>query len=212
MPREFIYLNRDGKPSPPTTLAKVLAKAKSRILFGRGPFTFTQDGDILDDNLKRGTVIDRLDHHLSNGRIGPIYRVRNRKGVIFGARETQPAIHVIDTNGNDKIDKVWSAVKAVFPNISFLGAYVCKRIAGTTQLSQHSYGNAVDIGAGSMDQLETIAHWVVAKANELSVEHVIVNKSIWTRGQGWHYYTGITHYHVHVDANPNLSGPCREPS
>lgn len=207
----FVYTKRDGSYTEPKPMGAVIKAARNRLLVSLAPFTITQDGDAITSALSRAKTIRRLQHILEVGDIGPTYRVRNKRRVIFTVREVKPAILVPDdnsTSGNAKADACWNFVKLQFKNINYLGAYVCKHIAGTWTMSQHSYGNAVDIGAPTMAELEDIADYIVTNADLLSVEHCIVNKRIWTRGEGWHYYSGQTHYHVHTDFNPQYSGSC----
>jgi hypothetical protein len=206
--RQFVYAKKNGAPSKPVGLRAVMAVALLRTVIGGGPFDLTQDGEALRQDVSRKIVLDRLKTQLEHGEVGPAYRVRNPKKVVFSVRETKPAWEVIDTNGNDKADAAWGAVKMVFPKVRFLGAYVCKYIAGSNNLSQHSYGNALDIGAGSMAELERIADWFQDHSEEFHLEHIIVNRSIWTHGVGWRYYGGDTHYHVHLDFTPSQFGSC----
>jgi len=208
MDRRFVYTLKDGGYSKAVTLAKVRTMAALRVIPAAGPFTLTVDGENVRYGVTRVKVLKAFKHGLQVGKVGPVYRIRDTKDVVFGAREVVPAIKQLDTNGNDKADAYWSAVKAEFPNITFLGSYVCKYIAGSTNMSQHSYGNAVDLNGGSMAFLEQIANWDVAHADELHLEHVIVNRRIWTRGWGWASYGGETHFHVHVDFLPSYSGSC----
>jgi len=206
--KRFVYIRRDDTPSQPVTLLATMNAAGRALEPGTGPFVLTQDGDVVKEELTRVETLERLRGRLYRGDVGPVYRIRDRGGnPVFRVREVIPAAKQLDTNGNAKADAYWSAVKAEFPDISFLGAYVCKNIIGNG-ISQHSFGNAVDLGAPSMAALERIAGWDVDHAAELDLEHVIVNQRIWTRGYGWHPYTGETHYHVHVDFTPSLSGSC----
>jgi hypothetical protein len=148
---------------------------------------------------------------LKRGGVGDSYSVRSpsRKHPVIQIREAKPSIEVINTNGNDKADKCWTAVIHEFTiPIYFLGSYVCKYVAGSWTLSQHSYGNAVDFGANSMDQLHLIANWLVNQSTELSLQHVIVADTVWTRGYGWSHYSGEYHYHTHADFTPEQSGSC----
>jgi hypothetical protein len=75
-------------------------------------------------------------------------------------------------------------------------------------MSQHSYGNAVDFGRDSMDELYDLAYYLVAHATELDLAHVIVDDRIWEPGHGWGSYGGDRHYHVHADFLPQYSGSC----
>lgn len=208
--RQFVYLRRNGQPSGSQSIGHLLAFARARILVSLGPFILKQDEETIGTDLDRGRVIERLTHRLEVGDVGPTYRVRGRRGVVFGAREVVPPVRVIDTNGNHASDLYWSTIVATFPQYHprFAGSYVCKDIAGSSTLSQHSYGNAVDVFFDTSAHQEAVANWVVAHADDVKAEHVISLRRIWTRGVGWHPYTGETHYHLHVDFFPNYSGPC----
>jgi hypothetical protein len=90
---------------------------------------------------------------------------------------------------------------ARFPGLSNMGTHVIKNVAGTSTPSEHSYGNAIDIG-GTGKTLAEVASWAVAHAAKLGLSQVIYQTSIWTSESGWHPYTGVPHTtHVH------LSGP-----
>ena len=210
--REFIYSKLDGSASKPATLTTVMGVAGKRLISGNGPFTLTKDGDSVVSDAARMVTLRKLRRRLSTGGVGPTYRVRDHKDdVIFRVRETEPAIRVINTNGNDKADVYWSTIIATFPQYHprFAGAYVCKSILGSGgNPSQHSYGNAVDIFFDSFAHQEDATDWVVAHADELHIEHAISGRRIWTRGQGWSYYGGEYHSHLHVDFNPSFSGSC----
>lgn len=206
----YTYVKRDGEPSALVKLGKVMTIAAIRIVAGRGRFTINVDGKRETKyELRRGKTLRRLRQLCSTLDVGSTARVRNgAKHVIFTVRRAEPAVRIVNTNGNAKADRYWSFAKAKFPFCSFLGSYVCKDIAGTNTLSQHSYGNAVDIGAGSMAALGDIANWAYSERDELDIETIIVGAKIWTRAEGWHSYGGEYHYHVHVDFVPNLSGGC----
>jgi len=212
--KRFVYLHKDGTPSSPKALPIVMSVAALRVLPGRGPFRLYQNEDEGPPR-SRVEVLRRLRAALRHGDVGDVYQVRDRdKRPVFRVRESKPYLKVIDTNGNAKADRAWTAAVAnakagVFANVTFLGAYVCKLIIGGGGVrSQHSYGNALDIGAPTMADLYRIAHWYVDRADEFDLEHVIVDDRVWTRGIGWHHYTGERHYHVHLDFNPQLSGQC----
>jgi hypothetical protein len=207
MVKEFMWIKPDGTWSTRRSIGEVMEKAKEQMPFGLRPYSLTKDGE----RIRRGArtwVLRGLRRELENGKPGNTYRLRGHGDILFVAREVVPAVHIIDTNGNDKADKCWSYGKAEYPDCSFLGAYVCKHIAGSYTMSQHSYGNAVDFGRNSMDELYDLAYYLVGKADELSTQHVIVDNRIWTRGFGWSYYGGQRHYHVHADFTPQYSGSC----
>lgn len=207
--KRFIYLKFDGTPSKEVSLPVAMSVAGMRVIKGRGPFQLARD-EIKGPKRTRLDVLSKLRNALKKGKVGSVYQVFKGDGKpVFRVREVQPAYRVEDTNGNAKADRAWSAAKAYFGPISFLGAYVCKTIVGSGgTMSQHSYGNAVDIGAPTMDDLERIWDYFVAHADEYDIDHAIVNKKIWTRGADTHYYSGETHYHVHLDFTPQFYGRC----
>ena len=205
--RQFIYFKKDGTASKPVGLSTLMTAAGVRVITGTGPFVLTQDGEPVSGEVTRGKVLDSLRRRLSLGDIGPAYRIRNGKGnIVFRCREIGGSVDVIDTSGNDKADMFWSAVVLRFKDFHprFAGAYVCK------PSSQHRFGNAVDIFFDSLAHQDDVATWAVAHADELHAEHVISRDRIWTRGVGWHSYSGDYHAHLHVDFDPNFSSslPC----
>ncbi len=207
MAREFQNIKPNGEWSNHNSLDETMVAARKqvpRLLF---PYRLTKNGKKVRSGQRRW-VLNGLEKGLRDGKVGDVFRLWGDGKVRFTAREVVPAVHIIDTNGNAKADKAWSYGKAQFPDCSFLGAYVCKHIAGSWVMSQHSYGNAVDFGRDSMDELYDLAYWLVAHADDLDLAHVIVDDRIWEPGSGWHSYGGDRHYHVHVDFLPQYSGLC----
>jgi len=106
--------------------------------------------------------------------------------------------------------------------------FACKQIAGTTEWSQHAWGNAVDLMVRNpsrppvavLHDLRIIAENAVAQGTQrtlanrgirCAVERVIYDEKEWRKGSGWFPYTGEPHTtHVHVDFAPNETGspPC----
>ncbi len=201
--REFTFVKPDGTWATKRTLQQTLDAAKNQMPNGLKPYTLKKDQKVI----RRGTRLFVLRGFKKALEVGPTFRIWGGGNLLFTARETVPAVHIIDTNGNDKADRAWSVGKAEFPDCSFLGAYVCKHIAGTWSMSQHSYGNAVDFGRDSMDELYDLAYFLLGVPT-LDLQHVIVDDRIWTRGVGWSHYSGDRHYHVHVDFTPQYSGSC----
>ena len=207
MAREFMWVRPDGTWKGSGSLDECMAAAKEQCKSGLGPYTLKKDEKVLRRGI-RSRVLRGLRRALETGNVGPTYRIRSKERVLFTCREVVPAIKIIDTNGNDKADRCWSFAKAKFGDIRFLGAYVCKQIAGTSTMSQHSYGNAVDFGRDSMQELVDLYDYLKAHADELDIEHLIVGNRIWQRGSGESYYGGVFHYHVHADFTPQYSGSC----
>lgn len=206
--REFTFIRRTGRIAAGRSLEQVMRAAESRLITGRGPWAVKVNDKDAGRFKHKPAVLQEFRRALEGGDVGDVYRIRNDRRSIFQARETRPAVRIIDTNGNANADKCWSYVKDEFPKVTFLGAYVCKDIAGTSTPSQHSYGNAVDFGAATMSQLHVIANWILVHRVELDIQTIIVDQQIWTPSEGWHTYTGQRHYHVHADFQPSLSGAC----
>lgn len=110
--------------------------------------------------------------------------------------------------------------------IARAGVYNCRRIAGSSSWSQHSWGNAVDLFPDppvfdDQADLRAVANAVVQQATRrtpanrgrrLAVARVIDHDAgrQWTPGQGWHAYGGTRGPHVHVEGAPARIGtpPC----
>lgn len=205
--KEFTYIKPDNTWATRRTAAQTLEAARNQMPNGLRPYSLKKDGK----TIRRGPrvfLLKGIKMVMDKGEAGPTYRVWGGGDLLFTFRESVPPVQQIDTNGNDKADKAWSLAKATYKDIRFLGAYVCKHIAGSYTMSQHSYGNAVDLGRDSMTELVDLAHWFVDRAGDLDLQHVIVGAQIWTRGFGWSHYGGDYHYHVHIDFTPQYSGSC----
>jgi len=209
--RQWLFRRPSGDITKPVSLGVILGVAKSRLDVEDQPFHIKIDDEKMGTKRTRTGALTRFKNVVVNGDVGQTVRVYTDTPFepILWVRESKPDFKVLDTNGNQLADVAWSVAKANFQNINYLGAYVCKTIIGSGgSYSQHSYGNALDIGAGSMTTLKTIAKFFVAHASEYDLQHVIVDDEIWTRGSGWSYYGGQRHYHVHLDFNPQYSGGC----
>jgi len=84
-----------------------------------------------------------------------------------------------------------------------------RNIAGTTTLSDHATGLAID--AMSRDKKEigqAVADYYVANATEKRVKYVIFDGQIWTPGQGWHPYRGVNRHedHAHISFMQMIRG------
>lgn len=208
--REYIFRTAKGW-SQPVGLARHMTAVRKRVVAKQGPFTLTQDGDALSRKVQRATVLDRYQTAIENRELGATFRIRNRKGdVAITGRSSKPTPDEIDTNGNAHSDEFWTWVVNEYPEFHprFGGSYVCKRIAGSSSMSQHSYGNAVDIFFDSIVHQEKVFLDVVNGKAPLVIAHAISMRRIWEPGVGMHAYTGETHYHLHTDYIPQFSGSC----
>jgi hypothetical protein len=97
-----------------------------------------------------------------------------------------------------EIQRVYYELWSRWPDTSHMGTYNVRNIAGTDTLSEHSFGDAIDIG-GPPEQLAEQASWVANHARPLGVTQVIYKDRIWTDTEGWHPYTAGGHdTHVHI--------------
>jgi len=210
MAATFQNVKPNGEWTNDKTHGETMEAARNQCEAGLKIYALFKNGKKIRKGLRKW-VLAGLNNNLKNSKVGDSFSVNGPDGQLFRCREIVPAIRVIDLNGNDKADRAWSVAKAKYSDIGFLGAYVCKSIAGSGSPSQHSYGNAVDFGRNSMAQLYDLAHYLLSQEEnegKLDLQHVIVDDRIWTRGYGWSYYGGQRHYHVHVDFTPQYSGSC----
>lgn len=207
MNKRFKYLKKDGSWSDVVSAAKIEAVVSLRVVKGQGPFQVSATGHDLSRELKRLEALELFTKRLYALRENERSRVYDRLDNVVMAVHRMPDF--IETGGNHRIDEVYTFVHDKFDNASDLGICVCKQTVPGVW-SQHAFCNAADFGTkeGGMAALLKMAKAVVdeAEAGRLEVEHVIVGNQIWTRGIGWHDYTGQYHYHVHVDCTPNYSG------
>ncbi len=88
---------------------------------------------------------------------------------------------------------VFHDVSSRFPFVFNLGISVVKKIKGTDTWSQHSFGNAVDIGVRSLKQGDAVYGWLKARQGRYKIAHLL-----------WRI---PDHYnHVHVDFYPQYGG------
>jgi TP901 family phage tail tape measure protein len=100
-------------------------------------------------------------------------------------------------------------IKNLFPNTSMGGFNYVKYIAGTNIFSQHSYGNAVDLGMSNSEKIRSaIWNWALKNVAPLHMGHLIYKTSIWSdENPTIHAYTGVPHTtHVHADFMPQYGG------
>jgi hypothetical protein len=104
-----------------------------------------------------------------------------------------------------------TALLASFPQIGSIGIYNCRVIAGTNSMSLHGVGRALDVmiptsgGAADNDLGDPIAHWLIRHAQEIGVQTIIWDRSIWrvSRSPRFGEYTGSNPHvdHLHVEIN-----------
>jgi len=210
--RRYIWKKGGGTYTKPRSLLALRLAAARRVVWGRGLYTVKEDGDVVGKDLQKPAAVKRFIRVVSNRDIGSTYRIVDAKGnVPIVARAVKVNVLPTDsTNGNRKADAYYNWVVSTFMRYrpSYAGSYVCRRIAGSSSPSQHSYGNAVDFFFDTLSHQDVVADAAVANAGKLGIEHVISRQRVWTKGEGWHTYSGEYHSHVHVDFDPNFSGSC----
>lgn len=157
-------------------------------------------------------TMDRLRIFLKHSHVGAVWKIRPVRAHRFVWKtrkiDIDPAVKA-DTEGTDAIDIIAGSSLKRFPALSILGIYECRYILGTTQLSQHAYGNAVDWG-GSTALLDSLARWQyhLARKGWLPIAQLL-----W-RGHDWFTGAGVyDHYnHLHDSGKPMLSGGCNLPN
>lgn len=93
------------------------------------------------------------------------------------------------------------AVRSVFDFNGTIGGYVYRNIAGTSQLSKHALGKAIDVMTYSnMGLGQRIANYFVRNKGKFGVDNVIFNRRI-HNARGWHGYSGVNPHtdHPHID-------------
>lgn len=102
-----------------------------------------------------------------------------------------------------------------YPQISSTGGYSCRHIVGNSKAtSVHATGRALDIHIplyrrrADNDKGDPIANYLLANAQEMGIQTIIWDESIWTSSrarQGVRYYTGSHRHrdHLHIEITPN---------
>lgn len=156
-------------------------------------------------------AIHRMRFGLKQGHVGSVWRIRPVKNHSFVWRSRKIDIDpakIANTEGTHAIDIVVGSTLHRFPNLSILGIYECRVILGTNILSQHAYGNAVDL-AGSVALMDTVAHWQykMTRRGWLPMSQLLYRGHDWFSGGSVY-----DHYnHIHDSGKPMLSGPCNRP-
>ena len=91
---------------------------------------------------------------------------------------------------------VYLRVKLRNPRVKMLGIWNCRKISGSSSWSQHSWGNAVDIGVPSLAYGDQVRNYL-KRHPRFNIEHDL-----------WRVPDHFDHHHI--DFSPNHSGkpPC----
>ncbi len=118
-------------------------------------------------------------------------------------------------------------LRAAFPQISSIGGYSCRIIEGTSNMSVHGTGRALDImlpthmGDADNDLGDPIGNWLIEHAEEIGIQYIIWDRWTWNAsraaGSKERSYGGVNPHvdHLHVELSvegaamgtPWFSGP-----
>jgi len=200
--------------SRPIGLTLAMGRLRLKLSQQKGPYHVRESEDwgpwrSLSETLKR------VKTRIKGADIGTKLVIEPTRGNSYSIRKVEVSPPVMDTIGNERIDRIYTHVFRKYSFAQNWGIYACRRISGSTSYSQHAWANALDIGASTPEQLNIVAQELVRAQEpggplEGIVYTVIVANRLWRKGEGWLPYGGIYHSHVHVDASPNYSGipPC----
>lgn len=179
---------------------------RQRALKHGGPVRVARRGDEYGPKKTVAEGVRSLYRRIRGGPVGEVYFLRTGDSTIFRVHKIDVAPPVTNTQGNDKIDKIYSAVMDRFDGVLDYGICNCRHIDGSSTWSQHSWCNAWDIGAHTSREMDAIARFLVANRAEFSIEHVL-----WQGQDQFSHNPVDDHFdHVHVDCAPNGTGtpPC----
>lgn len=214
MSLQFTFRDKDDDhPEAPRRPAAIRLRVRTKTGRAHGPFTVERDndGDLGPD---RSTAeINRIfKQWVKTAKVGARIDIHSQDDVfVVRAVEVAPPVQAPDIA--PALVPVYERVFGMYGWVSNLGNWYCRFIAGTRIVSRHGYrdgrgawqGAAQDFGCPDGAHLEllgvAIVHWATDKTDPLynKVDTVIYHDRIWTKGKGWSHYTGIYHYHVHVD-------------
>lgn len=96
----------------------------------------------------------------------------------------------------------WAKRHKLDNKVSSLGIYNCRKIAGSSTWSQHSWGNALDIGVKDKATGDKVVKFLHRQLRHTEQYRFNIEHCLW-----W----VENHYdHVHIDFSPNYTGtpPC----
>jgi len=208
----------DDHPEQPRRAMAFKLRVRTKVGRAKGPFHIERDddGDLGPDRTAR--EVNRIVRQWVNtSKVGARMDIHSPKDLfVLKVVEVAPPVQAPDIA--PALVPVYVRVFSNYGWVTNLGNWYCRYIAGTRTVSHHGYygdgwkGGAQDFGCPDGAHLEllgnAIVHWATDPTDPLhgNVDTVIYHDRIWTSGSGWHHYTGVYHYHVHVDVS--AGGPC----
>jgi hypothetical protein len=205
----------EGEFSRPLGLRIAMGRLRLKLSEQKGPYHVREHEDEWGPWRPLNDTLKRVKTRINGADIGTRLIIAPHEGSSYSIRKVEVEPPVMDTIGNERIDRIYTFVFKKYSFAQNWGIYNCRKVAGSSTYSQHAWANALDVGASTPEQLAIVAQDLVRAQEpggelENIVQTVIVANRVWRKGDGWLPYTGIYHSHVHVDASPNYSGtpPC----
>lgn len=192
-------------------LERLMETAKTKVVTGTGPFSLIENGDQIGGNKTRSELLSRFQGAISNREPGSTFRVRNKDGnVVLTARAVEALSDADSTNGNAHADKFWNWVRLEYRAFEprYAGAYVCKTVSGSSTLSQHSYGNAVDVFFDTLAHQHDVYTAIKNGKCPVPMNLAICERHDWSPSAGETPYGGDFHGHLHAQFQPTFTGTC----
>ena len=108
---------------------------------------------------------------------------------------------------------LWRVIRSNLPMTTNKGIYNYRSVAGTTRLSAHAFGRALDVGLSALKGDERqigdiVFETLVRCSKEMGLDHVIWNHQIWSASRGGprRYTLANQHLdHLHIAFTPQGS-------
>ena len=102
---------------------------------------------------------------------------------------------------------------ANFVGASYFQGYNCREVRGSTSMSMHGTGRAIDVfvpqdrGQADNDLGDPVAAYLIQNAREIGIQLIIWDRSIWSPGRSsgkFRAYSGVHphHDHLHIELTP----------
>lgn len=105
------------------------------------------------------------------------------------------------------------SVLASFPGSRSLGIYSARTIRGSSAVSLHSEGRALDVRPASTAQGNAIRDWAYANRERYQIQEIIWQRKIWSSmNPTWRGYNGSNPHtdHLHIGQNHKGAGTVTE--
>jgi len=177
-------------------------KGKSFVIKERGDDSWSRARNL-------NNTLTILSSRVANDDLGDVWLVRARVDdftMRVRGKDFNPAVYFDHPDATQAVDIIIGTLMKRHPDLRIGGVYACRTVTGSWTLSQHSYGNAVDV-FGTKLQMDVAAKDIL----DLTLKGYVPASQIL-----WNYRNLLTgHYvydhtnHIHFSGSPLLFGPCR---